>query len=134
MSLGHHGWDMADDDAEAEAESTVETTAEREAEEATDDVTIDVEAIDAYEQRIEELSTAVEEREDTIEELQSVVEEQSEQIETLENQFLDLSARVADGRNLGVCPECNGPTEKKERLFRSDTIECTRCGEVIHTY
>ena len=125
---------MADDDTEAEAEQQVESTAEQDAEAAADDVTIDVEAIDAYEQRIEELSTAVEEREDTIEELQSVVEEQSEQIDKLENQFLDLSARVADGRNLGVCPECNGPTEKKERLFRSDTIECTRCGEVIHTY
>ena len=124
---------MADDDAEAEAEQRSASTAEQEAEE-TDDVTIDVEAIDAYEQRIEELSTAVEEREETIEELQSVVEEQSEQIERLEGQFLDLSARVADGRNIGVCPECNGPTEKKERLFRSDTIECTRCGEVIHTY
>jgi len=121
---------MANDEAETETES-IETTAEAE---ATDDVTIDVEAIDAYEQRIDELSTAVEEREETIEDLQSVVEEQSEQIDKLENQFLDLSARVADGRNLGVCPECNGPTEKKERLFRSDTIECTRCGEVIHTY
>ena len=125
---------MADDEAEAEAESTVETTAEEETEAASDDVAIDVEAIDAYEQRIEELSTAVEERDETIEELRSVVEEQSEQIDRLEGQFLDLSARVADGRNLGVCPECNGPTEKKERLFRSDTIECTRCGEVIHTY
>ncbi|TKX57435.1 hypothetical protein EXE44_10735 [Halorubrum sp. SS7] len=124
---------MADEETEAEAESTTETTAEREAE-ATDDVTIDVEAIDEYEQRIDELSSAVEERDETIEELRSVVEEQSEQIDKLENQFLDLSARVADGRNLGVCPECNGPTEKKERLFRSDTIECTRCGEVIHTY
>ncbi|KOX96492.1 MULTISPECIES: SlyX family protein [Halorubrum] len=124
---------MADEETEAEAESTTETTAEREAE-ATDDVTIDVEAIDEYEQRIDELSTAVEERDETIEELRSVVEEQSEQIDKLENQFLDLSARVADGRNLGVCPECNGPTEKKERLFRADTIECTRCGEVIHTY
>ncbi|TKX74008.1 hypothetical protein EXE46_11295 [Halorubrum sp. GN11_10-6_MGM] len=126
---------MADDDTEAEKESTTETATERDAEaDATDDVTIDVEAIDSYEQRIEELSAAVEEREETIEELRSVVEAQSEQIDRLENQFLDLSARVADGRNLGVCPECNGPTEKKERLFRSDTIECTRCGEVIHTY
>lgn len=124
------------DDTEAEAESTVEETAEAEQTEQTqsDDVTIDVEAIDDYERQIEELSTAVEEREETIEELRSVVEEQAEQIERLEGQFLDLSARVADGRNLGVCPECNGPTEKKERLFRSDTIECTRCGEVVHTY
>jgi uncharacterized coiled-coil protein SlyX len=126
---------MSDDDTE-QTEASIETTEQQEAETTgeTDDVTIDVEAIDEYEQRIEELSTAVEERDETIEELRSVVEEQSEQIDRLEGQFLDLSARVADGRNLGVCPECNGPTEKKERLFRSDTIECTRCGEVIHTY
>jgi len=126
---------MSDDDTE-QTEASIETTEQQEAEatDETDDVTIDVEAIDEYEQRIEELSTAVDERDETIEELRSVVEEQSEQIERLEGQFLDLSARVADGRNLGVCPECNGPTEKKERLFRSDTIECTRCGEVIHTY
>jgi uncharacterized coiled-coil protein SlyX len=126
---------MSDDDTE-QTEASIETTEQQEAEatDETDDVTIDVEAIDEYEQRIEELSTAVEERDETIEELRSVVEEQSEQIDRLEGQFLDLSARVADGRNLGVCPECNGPTEKKERLFRSDTIECTRCGEVIHTY
>ena len=134
MTLGLHWCHMADEEAEAEAESTTETTAEEAEAEATDDVTIDVEAIDEYEQRIEELSTAVDQRDETIEELRSVVEEQSEQIDKLQNQFLDLSARVADGRNLGVCPECNGPTEKKERLFRSDTIECTRCGEVIHTY
>ena len=123
---------MADEETEAQAESTTETTAEEA--EATDDVTIDVEAIDEYEQRSAELSTAVDERDETIEELRSVVEEQSEQIDKLENRFLDLSARVADGRNLGVCPECNGPTERKKRLVRSDTIECTRCGEVIHTY
>jgi len=135
MTLGIHGCYMSDDDTE-QTEASIETTEQQEAEatDETDDVTIDVEAIDEYEQRIEELSTAVEERDETIEELRSVVEEQSEQIERLEGQFLDLSARVADGRNLGVCPECNGPTEKKERLFRSDTIECTRCGEVIHTY
>ncbi len=116
---------------ETETESDVETT-EQETEE--DAVTLDVEAIDTYENTIEELATAVEEREETIEELESVVEAQSEQIDRLEGRFMDLSARVADGRNLGVCPECNGPTEKKERLFRSDTIECLRCGEVIHTY
>ena len=120
---------MANDETETKTETTDETaeTTERETEtEAT--------ALDTYEDRVEELSSALEEREETIEELESVVEEQSEQIEKLEGRFLDLSARVADGRNLGVCPECNGPTEKKERLFRSDTIECNRCGKVIHTY
>ncbi|WP_144799558.1 hypothetical protein [Halorubrum depositum] len=101
------------DDTEEGTERTTET-------EPAGTTAIDVEALDTYEDRVEAL--------------ESVVEEQSERIETLENRFLDLSARVADGRNLGVCPECNGPTEKKERLFRSDTIECLRCGEVVHTY
>lgn len=125
---------MANDEAETETEATdeIEETTEREAEAET--TAIDVEALDTYEDRVEELSSALEDREETIEELESVVETQSEQIEKLEDRFLDLSARVADGRNLGVCPECNGPTEKKERLFRSDTIECLRCGEVVHTY
>ena len=125
--------DMANEEAEEEeeVESTVEVT---EGTTEEDSITLDVEAIDTYQNRIEELTTELEERERTVEELESTVEEQSEQIDRLESQFLDLSARVADGRNLGVCPECNGPTEKKERLFRSDTIECNRCGKVIHTY
>ena len=119
------------EETQTEAESTTETT-EREAE--ADAAALDVEALDEYQERIDEMASELEDREETIEQLESVIDEQSEQIDRLENQFLDLSARVADGRNLGVCPECNGPTEKKERLFRSDTIECTRCGEVIHTY
>jgi uncharacterized coiled-coil protein SlyX len=119
------------EETQTEAESTTETT-EREAE--ADAAALDVEALDEYQERIDEMASELEDREETIEQLESVIDEQSEQIDRLENQFLDLSARVADGRNFGVCPECNGPTEKKERLFRSDTIECTRCGEVIHTY
>lgn len=119
------------EETQTEAESTTETT-EREAE--ADAAALDVGALDEYQERIDEMASELEEREETIEQLESVIDEQSEQIDRLESQFLDLSARVADGRNLGVCPECNGPTEKKERLFRSDTIECNRCGEVIHTY
>jgi uncharacterized coiled-coil protein SlyX len=119
------------EETQTEAESTTETT-ERESE--ADAAALDVEALDEYQERIDEMASELEDREETIEQLESVIDEQSEQIDRLENQFLDLSARVADGRNLGVCPECNGPTEKKERLFRSDTIECNRCGEVIHTY
>jgi uncharacterized coiled-coil protein SlyX len=119
------------EETQTEAESTTETT-DREAE--ADAAALDVEALDEYQERIDEMASELEDREETIEQLESVIDEQSEQIDRLENQFLDLSARVADGRNFGVCPECNGPTEKKERLFRSDTIECTRCGEVIHTY
>jgi uncharacterized coiled-coil protein SlyX len=125
---------MANEETETETETTEQTDAATEVEAETEAAALDMEALDTYESRVEELASAVEEREETIAELESVVEAQSEQIEKLENQFLDLSARVADGRNLGVCPECNGPTEKKERLFRSDTIECLRCGEVIHTY
>ncbi|MFC7324789.1 hypothetical protein ACFQMF_09375 [Halorubrum rutilum] len=125
---------MANEETETETETTDETEETTERETETEATALDMEALDAYEDRVEELSSALEEREETIEELESVVEEQSEQIEKLEGRFLDLSARVADGRNLGVCPECNGPTEKKERLFRSDTIECLRCGEVVHTY
>ena len=119
------------EETQTEAESTTETT-ERESE--ADAAALDVEALDEYQERIDEMASELEDREETIEQLESVIDEQSEQIDRLENQFLDLSARVADGRNFGVCPECNGPTEKKERLFRSDTIECNRCGEVIHTY
>jgi uncharacterized coiled-coil protein SlyX len=125
---------MANDETQTETETTEEAEETTETEAETESTAIDVEALDTYEDRVDELSSALAEREETIEELESVVEEQSEQIEKLENRFLDLSARVADGRNLGVCPECNGPTEKKERLFRSDTIECLRCGEVVHTY
>jgi predicted RNase H-like nuclease (RuvC/YqgF family) len=125
---------MANDETttETKTDEAEETTEQEETE--TESTAIDMEAIDAYDETIEELTEALEEREETIEELQTVVEKQSEQIGKLENQFLDLSARVADGRNLGVCPECNGPTEKQSRLFRSDTIECLRCGEVVYTY
>lgn len=124
---------MANDETETETKTANETE-EEVTQRETEPTTLDIEALDTYDETVAELTEALEEREETIEELESVIEEQSEQIGKLENQFLDLSARVADGRNLGVCPECNGPTEKKERLFRSDTIECLRCGEVIHTY
>ena len=126
---------MGDKEADSEAESTAETERTgRETGVSGEEAAIDVEAVDTYQRRIEEMSAEIERRERTIDELESVVETQSERIDELEGQFLDLSARVADGRNLGVCPECNGPTERKSRLFRSDTIECTRCGEVVHTY
>ena len=126
---------MSDKQTDSDAESTAETErTEREAAVDDDEAAIDVEAIDAYQGRIEEMSAEIERREQTIGELESVIEAQSERIDELENQFLDLSARVADGRNFGVCPECNGPTERKGRLLRSDTIECIQCGNVVHTY
>jgi uncharacterized coiled-coil protein SlyX len=126
---------MGDKEANSDVESTAETEREtQEVDVGTEETAVDVEAIDTYQRRIEELSAELNQREQTIGELESVVEAQSERIDELESQFLDLSARVADGRNLGVCPECNGPTERKSRLFRNDTIECVRCGEVVHTY
>ncbi|MFB6297358.1 MAG: SlyX family protein [Salinirussus sp.] len=125
---------MTDETSETEEEIEVETESDVETDQADSAATLDVEAVDAYESRIEELQETVESREEVIEELQETVEEQQEQLSRLDGQFRDLSARVADGRNFGVCPDCNGPTEKKERLFRSDTIECNRCGKVIHTY
>jgi uncharacterized coiled-coil protein SlyX len=126
---------MGDKEADSDVESTAETEREtQEVDVGTEETAVDVEAIDTYQRRIEELSAELNQREQTIGELESVVEAQSERIDELESQFLDLSARVADGRNLGVCPECNGPTERKSRLFRNDTIECVRCGEVVHTY
>ncbi|MFO8115336.1 MAG: hypothetical protein R6U01_08250 [Halorubrum sp.] len=125
---------MANDETETETQTTTEAEEVTRGETETEAPSLDMEAVDTYDGTVEELTEALAEREETIAELRSVVESQSEQIETLEDRFLDLSARVADGRNLGVCPECNGPTEKKERLFRSDTIECLRCGEVIYTY
>jgi len=126
---------MGDEQTDSDVESTAETErTERDTAVDDEEAAIDVEALDAYQGRIEEMSAEIEQREQTIGELESVIEAQSERIDELEDRFLDLSARVADGRNLGVCPECNGPTERKNRLFRSDTIECLRCGNVVHTY
>lgn len=124
---------MADEATETEQVESGEIEIEQEAS-GEGSAAIDIEALDEYQSRIEELTTELEQRERTIDRLEETVEKQSEQIEDLQGKFEDLSARAADGRDLGVCPECNGPTERKNRLFRSDTIECNRCGEVVYTY
>lgn len=103
------------DDTVTESE---EATEEREA--PTEDVVLDLESAQEYESRIDEL--------------QETVEDQRERIEELEGLMLDLSTRVADGKGMGVCPDCHGPVTKITRWIRTSTIECTRCGRVFHEY
>jgi uncharacterized protein with PIN domain len=100
---------------DADTESIEETETD-----VSEDVVVDLDSAEAYEQRIDQL--------------QETVEEQAEQIDRLEGFLTELSARVADGRGMGVCPECNGPVEKVRRWFGPTTIECRRCGEVLHEY
>lgn len=110
-----------DTDQQTETSADVEVEGEAEADaETTEDVVVDLDSAEAYEQRVDQL--------------QETVEEQAEQIEELEGLLLDLSTRVADGRGMGVCPECHGPVEKVSRWFGPKTIECRRCGEVFHEY
>lgn len=107
------------DEADQETQTDVDTESSVETE-TTDDVVVDLDSAEAYEQRVDEL--------------QATVEEQAEQIDKLEGILTDLSTRVADGRGMGVCPECNGPVEKVRRWFSPTTIECRRCGNVLHKY
>lgn len=98
---------------------------ETEAEDAEDvsvdeEVVLDLESATEYEQRIETL--------------EATVEEQREQIEELNDLLLDLSTRVADGNDIGVCPDCHGPVVRINRWIRANTIECTDCGRVFHEY
>lgn len=106
---------MADEQTEAETEDDTEHA---EADDTEGDVVLDVDAAEAYETRIDEL--------------EATVEEQGERIEELEDLLLDLSTRVADGRDMGVCPDCHGPVVKMRRFLRSNSIECQRCGRVFH--
>lgn len=111
----------AEVEAEREAELETETETEVETEsETTDEAVIDMEA--------------AAQREESVEALQQTVEEQREQIENLKSQVLDLSTRVAHDGGIGVCDECNGPVMKRTRLFRSNTVECQKCGKVFHEY
>jgi len=103
-------------------EDTAERQESEEAEEASvdEEVVLDLESASEYEQRIEEL--------------EETVEQQQEQIDELNDLLLDLSARVADGNDVGVCPDCHGPVTRIGRWIRPDTIECTDCGRVFHEY
>ncbi|MFC7075585.1 hypothetical protein [Haloarcula halophila] len=67
-------------------------------------------------------------------ELREMVDEQQKRIEELEDLLLDLSTRVADGNNMGVCPDCHGAVIKVNPWFRSAKIKCTQCQRVFHEY
>jgi RNA polymerase-binding transcription factor DksA len=109
------------DQSDADEEQVEATVSQEDAETETDeDVVLDLESSEASESRIEEL--------------ERTVEQQSEEIDELQDLLLDLSTRVADGRGMGVCPECHGPVQKVKRWLGPTTIECHRCGEVFHEY
>jgi uncharacterized protein with PIN domain len=101
-----------------ETEQTVQT--ETETTDTEQESALDLEAAAEYEARIDAL--------------EAQAAEQREEIERLNGLLLDLSTRVADGNDIGVCPDCNGPLERISRLFRTDTIECTDCGRVVYSY
>lgn len=110
---------MSDRGEQSEEEETEQQT-QREESVVDEEVVLDLEAAEEYEEAIDRLTERI--------------EEQQEQIEELNDLMLDLSTRVADGRGMGVCPDCHGPVMKVKRLFRSTTIECRRCGRVFHEY
>lgn len=118
--------DVSDEETETQ-EVADEETETREVEAKADgvatldeEVVLDLESAEEYEQRIDDLV--------------ETVEQQQEQIEELESLMLDLSTRVADGRDIGVCADCHGPVERIRRWFRPSVIKCRRCGEVYHEY
>jgi hypothetical protein len=73
-------------------------------------------------------------QEERIEALEGKLDEREAEIEELQDLLLDLSTRVADDRGVGVCPDCHGPVVTVRGLFRPSTIECKRCGRVLHEY
>ena len=102
-------------------DSDTELDTETETELATDEeVVLDLEAAQEYEERIEQL--------------EETVEKQDEQIDHLEGLLMDLSTRVADGNDIGVCPDCNGPVEQVKRWFQPTVITCRRCDQGYHAY
>lgn len=111
--------DQSDVD-EADTETRTETDERVDEDVLDEEVVLDLESAQEYEERIETL----EER----------LEDQQSEVERLEDLLLDLSVRAADGRGMGVCPECHGPVVKQRRWVRPTTIECTECGEVYHEY
>ena len=113
--------DTAEADAEVETTAVEETGAETDAAETeTEEAVIDLDAAGA--------------REATVEELRETVERQQEQIEELNGLLMDLSTRVADGNDMGVCPDCHGPVVKTGGFLRRTKIECRDCDRVFHEY
>jgi uncharacterized coiled-coil protein SlyX len=110
----------SDTDEEETSDTATESADAVGDEVVNEEVVIDLESAEEYEQRIETL--------------EEQLAEQREEMEELQDLMLDLSTRVADGRDMGVCPECHGPVVKKRRWLRANTIECTQCEEVFHEY
>ncbi len=108
--------DVSDD----ETETTTEETDVDEADTYAENVVLDLESAEEYERDVDTLL--------------ETVEQQQQRIEKLESLMLDLSTRVADGRDMGVCPDCHGPVERVRRWFRPSVIKCQRCGEIYHEY
>jgi len=111
---------MTDESTTEENETATEAdeeTADVE-ESVSDDVVVDLDSVQDYETDVEAL--------------QETVEEQAERIEELEGLLLDLSTRVADGKGMGVCPDCHGPVQKVKRWIGPTKIECRQCGRVFH--
>ncbi|MFB6090691.1 MAG: hypothetical protein ABEJ97_06485 [Halobellus sp.] len=111
--------DQSDTELEEEQESEQAGASAQETA-SEEEVVVDLDSAEEYQTRIEEL--------------EETVEAQREEIEELQDLMVDLSARVADGRGFGVCPECHGPVRKVRRWLGATTIECARCGEVYHEY
>lgn len=106
---------MADESETTEEESTEETAQDTEDAQAV----LDADAATSSQ---------------STEELRAMVDEQQERIEELEDLLLDLSTRVADGNNMGVCPDCHGAVIRVNPWFRSAKIKCTQCERVFHEY
>jgi uncharacterized small protein (DUF1192 family) len=72
--------------------------------------------------------------EDRIAELEAELETYRAEVQELRGLSCDLSARVADGRDVGVCPDRHGPVVKTRGWFRPTTIECKRYDRVFFEY
>jgi hypothetical protein len=112
--------DSSDTEEEEEAQSATDAVDASSEEVLDEEVVIDLESAEEYEEQISSL--------------EEQLEAQREEIDELQDLLLDLSVRVADGQNMGVCPECHGPVVKKTRWLRANTIECTKCDEQFHEY
>lgn len=127
---------MSNEQDTAEAEAEVDTTA---GDEAETDADVEAETETEAESAVIDLDAAAEEdaaaeRDATVEQLRQRIEEQQEQIEELNGLLLDLSTRVADGNDMGVCPDCHGPVMKTGGFLRRKQIKCRDCDRVFHEY
>lgn len=118
----------------SERDSVTDTSDTEEVEPEEDDPVVEGADEDEEEDPEIVLDVDADEEESQEADLETRVEEQAERIEELEDLLLDLSTRVADGNDMGVCPDCHGPVLKMRRWVSPTTIECKRCGRVFHEY